>query len=86
MKELAIHKLERFQSIIELIWSIHMIANDKSGQTPAKFDNLIDNIFKYFCSMNVHKGEENILTTYEPTQLKTIRGRPFLVPPCLIPC
>ena len=46
MTELAINKLERFPSIIEFIWSINMISNDKIGQTPAKFDNMIDNIFR----------------------------------------
>ena len=46
MVELDIHRLERFPNIIEFIRSIHMIANDKIGQTPAKFDNVIDNIFE----------------------------------------
>ena len=39
---------ERFPNRIEFIWSIHMIVNDKIGQTPAEFDNVIDNIFKVF--------------------------------------
>ena len=53
--ELAIQKLERFPNRIEFIRSIHMIADDKIGQNPAKFDNVIDNIFKVVCGMNVHK-------------------------------
>ena len=56
MTKLAIQKLERFPNIIEFIRIIHMIANDKIGQTPAEFDNAIDKIFKAVCSMNVHKG------------------------------
>ena len=56
-----------------------MIANDKIGQSPAKFPNVIDNIFKIVCGMNVHRGKK-LLATYEPTQLQPIRGRPFLVP------
>ena len=83
---LSIQKLEKFPNIIEFIRSIHMIANDKIGQTLAKFDNMIDNIFKVFCGINVHKGEKNILETYNPTQLQPIIGRQFLVSPCIIPC
>ena len=63
-----------------------MIANDKIGQTPAKFDNVIDNIFKAVCGINFHKGKKILLEIYDPTQLQTIRGRPFLVSPCVIPC
>ena len=37
MTEFAIKKLERFPNIIEFIQSIHIIPNDKIGQTPAKF-------------------------------------------------
>ena len=48
MKKSAIQKLEHFPNIIDFIRSIHMISNDKIGQTPAKFDNVIDNIFKVF--------------------------------------
>ena len=33
---------------MEFIWSIHMITNDKIGQIPVKFDNVIDNIFNFF--------------------------------------
>ena len=55
MTELAIHRLERIPNLIEFIRSIHMISNDKIGQTPAKFDNVIDNFFGFFCGMNVHK-------------------------------
>ena len=62
-----------------------MIANDEIGQTPAKFDNLIDNIFKFVCGMNVHKGNKFLLETYDQTQLQPIRGRPFLLYLCVIP-
>ena len=62
-----------------------MIANDKIGQTPAKFDNVIDNIFKFVWGINVHK-RKNLLETYDPTQLQPIRGRQFLVSPCVITC
>ena len=86
MTELSIHKLERFPNIIEFIWSIHMIANDKIGQTPARFDNVMDNIFKVFCSMNVHKGNTFFLATYNPTKLQPIRGFTFIVSPCVILC
>ena len=85
MIELAIQKLERFKDRIEFIRSIHMIANDKIGQTPAKFDNVIDNIFKVVCGMNFHKGKKN-LATYDQTQLQPIRGHSFMVYPCVIPC
>ena len=40
-----------------------MIANDKIVQTSAKFDNVIDNIFKDFFGMNVHKGKAFLLAT-----------------------
>ena len=63
-----------------------MISNDKIGQTPAKFDNVTDNIFKVVCGMNVHKEEKNLLETCNPTQLQPIRGCSFLVSPCVIPC
>ena len=63
-----------------------MISNDKIGQTLDEFDNAIDNIFKVVCSMNVHKGNKFILATFDPTQLQPIRGRPFLVYPCVIKC
>ena len=43
-----------------------MIVNDKVGQTPAEFDNGIDNIFKVVFGMNVHK-ENNLLATYDRT-------------------
>ena len=62
-----------------------MIANDEIGQSPAKFDNMIDNIFKVFCGINVHKGSKFILAIYDPTQLQPIIGRLFLVSPCVIP-
>ena len=74
MKELSIQKLELFPNRIEFIWSIHMIANDEIGQTPSKFDNVIDNIFKVVCGMNVHKGEKyscNIQPNITPTYYRT---------------
>ena len=77
--ELSIHKLERYPSIIEFIWSTQIIANDKIGQTPAEFDDVIDNIFKVVCGIHVQKGNKFLLATYDPTQLQPIRGRPFLV-------
>ena len=46
MIELTIQKLERFPNISEFIKSIHMIVNEKIGQTPDNFDNVIENIFK----------------------------------------
>ena len=46
-----------------------MIANDKIGQTPAKFDNVIDNVFKVVCGMNVHKGKKIYLQ--HTTQLRS---------------
>ena len=48
-----------------------MIANDKIGQTLAKFDNMIDNIFKVFCGINVHKGSKFILAVYYPNTTAT---------------
>ena len=45
-----------------------MISNDEIGQTPAEFDHLIDNIFK-FVDMNVQKVKKLLLSTYDPTQL-----------------
>ena len=56
MTEFSIQKLERFPNRIEFIRSIHMIANDKIGQNPAKFYNVIDNTFNVVFSMNVQKG------------------------------
>ena len=67
MTKLAIQKLEHHTNIIEFIFSIHMISNKKIGQTPAEFDNVIDNIFKDVCSMNFNKGKKNFLTKYYPT-------------------
>ena len=63
-----------------------MIANDKNGQIPAKFDNEIDNIFKVVCGMNVTKGKKIFLAAYDQTKPKPSKGRPFLVSPCVIPC
>ena len=36
-----------------------MIANEKIGQTPDEFDNVIDNIFITFFGMNVYKGKKS---------------------------
>ena len=47
-----------------------MIANDKVGQTLSEFDNIIENIFKLVCGMNVHKGKNsfyNIRPNKTPT-------------------
>ena len=63
-----------------------MVANDEIGQTPSKFDNFIDNIFRVVCGMNLHKRNTFLLATYDPTQLQPIRGSLFLVSPCVIPC
>ena len=63
-----------------------MISNDKISQNPAKFDDMIYNIFKVVSVLNVHKGNIFILAIYEPTQLQPFRGHPFLVQPCVIPC
>ena len=70
MIELTIHKLEHFPNRIEFIWSIHIIVNDKIGQSPVEFDNMIDNIFKVVCRINIHKGKKyscNILPNTTPT-------------------
>ena len=77
MKELDIYKLQRFLNRIEFICSIHIIAIDKHGQTPAKFDNVIDSIFKVLFGMNYHKGKQILLAIYDPTQLQPITGLPF---------
>ena len=77
MTELSIHKLVRDPNIIYFIWSIYITANDKIGQTPAEFDNVIDNIFKIVCGMNVQKVNKFMLATYDPTHLQL---------PCVIPC
>ena len=61
MKELDIYKLERFLNRIEFICSIHVIAIDKHVQPPAKFDNVIDSIFKVLLGMNYHKGKKFFL-------------------------
>ena len=63
-----------------------MIANDKIGQNTTEFDNVIDNILKIVYGMNVHEGNNLIPAKYDLTQLQPIRGIPFLVPPCVIPC
>ena len=36
--------------------------------------------------MNAHKGNKLVFATYDPTQLQPIKGRPFMVSPCIIPC
>ena len=81
MTELSIHKLYRFSNRFDFISSIHMLFNDEIDQTTAKFDNVVDNIFKAVCCMNVHNGNKFLLATYEPTQLQFIRGHLFLVAP-----
>ena len=63
----------------------HMLADDKIGRTTAEFGNVICNILKVVCVMNVHK-EKKILAIYVLTKLQPIRGHPFLVSPCVIPC
>ena len=63
-----------------------MVCNDKIGQTPVKFDNVIYNIFKVVCCMNGHKGNTFILATYNSIKLQSIRGCLFMVSPCVIPC
>ena len=86
MTELAIQKLERFPNKIEFFWSIHMVANGEIGQTPTRFDNVIDNIFKVVCVINVQKENKFRLAIYDPTQFQPIRGHPSMVSPCVIPC
>ena len=63
-----------------------MIDNDKVGQTPTKFDNVVDKKIESVCVMNVHKGNRFVLASCDPTQPQPIRGRPFMVSPCVIPC
>ena len=48
-----------------------MIANDKICQIPARFDNVIENIFKIVCGMNFHKGNKFFLqhTTQQKSNL-----------------
>ena len=53
-----------------------MVADEKIGQATTKFDNVIDNIFKFVSGMNIQKGK-NILATYDQTQLQPITGRLF---------
>ena len=55
MIELSIDKLERYPNKIDFIWSIHIDANYKIGQTLSVLDNVINNISKVVCSMNIHK-------------------------------
>ena len=38
-----------------------MVSNEKIGQTPSEFDNVIDNIFKVGCGMNVQKVKKVLL-------------------------
>ena len=59
-----------------------MISNDKIGQIPAKFDIVIDNIFKVVCGINVHKGKNisycNMRPNTNPTyKRKSISGAPL---------
>ena len=62
-----------------------MISNVTIGQSPAKFDNVIDNIFKLVCGMNFHEGKI-LLKKYNPSSLQPIQGHPFLVSLFDIPC
>ena len=58
MTELALQKLERYYpERIQLIKSVHMITNDEIGQSSAEFDNVVDNIVKVVCGINVHKAK-----------------------------
>ena len=41
-----------------------MVDNDKIGQTPAKFDNVIDKFFKVVWSINFHKRNKFLLAIY----------------------
>ena len=86
MTELAIQKLERYLMRLKFIHSLDMIANDEMGQSPAKLDNVFDNVLKIVCGINVHKANKICVGTYDPTQLQPIRGHPFLVSPSIIPC
>ena len=61
MTELAIQKIKTNRNIIEVVWSIHMIANYKIGQTTVKFDNIIEIIFKIVCGINVYKLKQIFL-------------------------
>ena len=60
-----------------------MIANEETGQTPAKFDNVIENIFKVIV---FSQRKKIFFATYDTTQLVPIRILPFPVPLCVIPC
>ena len=60
-----------------------MIDNDKIGQTPAEFDNVIENIFKVFCGMNFHKEKSSC--KIRANKIQPIRGRPSLMYTCVIP-
>ena len=44
----------------------HMLADDKIGRTTAEFGNVICNILKVVCVMNVHKRKKILLATYDP--------------------
>eukprot|EP00957_Ditylum_brightwellii_P112261 8559092-Ditylum_brightwellii.AAC.1 len=63
-----------------------MGTNDEMGQSQAEINNVIDNIFKVICGVNVHKANKFWLGAYGPTQLQPIWGHPFLLSPCNIPC
>lgn len=86
MIEFATQKLEQHPMIIEFIFSINMGENDEMGQTLAELDNLLDNVLKVACGINLHKVNKFWLGTYNPTQLQPTRGCPFLLSPCFIPC
>ena len=61
MTELAIKKNKTNRNIIEVVWSIHVIANYKIGQTTVKFENIIEIIFKIVCGINVYKLKQIFL-------------------------
>ena len=70
MTQLVIQKLERYQNRIEFIWSIHIIDNEKIGQTPAEFDNVIEMFLNVGCGINAPKGNKFLLVTYDPAQIQ----------------
>ena len=62
-----------------------MIANDKIGQTPAEFYNVIDNIFKFF-GMNFHKVNKIFFQHTNQHNFNLLWDIHFLVSPCVLPC
>ena len=87
MAELAIRKMEMYHPMrIEFIKSIHIIANDEIGQSPAEFDSVCDNVLRLLCGYNIYKARKLVIATYDPTQLQPIKSQPLLVSPNIIPC